>query len=102
MKGQRPSRAYLYMNDPLLVYDFRAAFDGHSFVNERGVQFRCSVEFAPYQKAPKVITKKDPREGTLDKGPPFPTPSLPLPLPPTSKIKFRMGKAGQPRSNCCQ
>ena len=59
------------MKDPMLEYDFRAAFNGHAFVNERGVKFRwfcCSVEYAPYQKAPKVISKKDPREGTLDKG----------------------------------
>ena len=56
------------MNDPLLVYDFRADFDGHSFVNERGQQYQCLVEYAPYQKAPKVVTKKDPREGTLEKG----------------------------------
>lgn len=59
------------MNDPLLVYDLRASFDGHTFVNERGQQYQCSVEFAPYQKAPKAITKKDPREGTLEKGQPI-------------------------------
>lgn len=56
------------MKDPLLVYDVRASFDGHAFINEKGQQYRCSVEYAPYQKAPKVVLKKDPREGTLDKG----------------------------------
>ena len=52
----------------MFVYDLRAKFDGHTFVNERGQQYQCSVEYAPYQKSPKIITKKDPREGTLDKG----------------------------------
>ena len=62
------ARAYLYFKDPLQVYDFRAAFDGHIFVNEKGAQFRCSVEYAPYQGVPKKSSKKDPREGTLETG----------------------------------
>lgn len=67
-KGVRASRAYIYIKEPMLAYDLRAKFDGHTFVNERGQQYQCSVEYAPYQKSPKVTTKKDPREGTLEKG----------------------------------
>ena len=51
-----------------MVYDLRASFDGHNFVSERGHKYQCSVVYAPYQKGPKVSTKKDPREGTLEKG----------------------------------
>ena len=67
-KGVRASRAYIYIKEPIFAYDLRAKFDGHTFVNERGQQYQCSIEYAPYQKSPKVITKKDPREGTLEKG----------------------------------
>lgn len=67
-KSVRHSRAYLNFTDALQVYEFRAKFDGHNFVSERGVQFSCSVEYAPYQKVPKKTSKKDPKEGTLDKG----------------------------------
>ena len=67
-KSIKHARAYLNFADPMHVYDFKAAFDGHVFVNERGAQFRCVVEYAPYQKVPKKINKRDPREGTLEKG----------------------------------
>ncbi len=67
-KGSRASRAYIYADESFSVYDLRARFDGHIFVNERGQQYQCSAEYAPYQKSPKVVTKKDPREGTLEKG----------------------------------
>ena len=31
---------------------------------------RCSVEYAPYQKVARQKVKRDPKEGTIDKGAP--------------------------------
>lgn len=59
------SRAYLRLKDCAEVPRFQQAWDGHAFVNERGTQFRCQVEYAPYQKVPRQRVKRDPKEGTL-------------------------------------
>ncbi|GAQ79122.1 hypothetical protein KFL_000240525 [Klebsormidium nitens] len=65
------SRAYLNFKKAELVYDFYESFDGHIFVNEKGVQFRAEVEYAPYQKVPKGRNKKDLREGTIFEDPDY-------------------------------
>jgi hypothetical protein len=62
------SRAFLNFNSPEAVYDFKARFDGHVFVSTRGTQYRCSVEYAPFQKVPTAHPKKLAMEGTIDKG----------------------------------
>jgi regulator of nonsense transcripts 3 len=108
------SRAYINFADLADVLGFKAAHDGHAYVNERGAQFRqappppgaarsthpgrpaglrdvrcadnqpaglsspptpplvrrCSVEYAPYQKVARQKVKRDPKEGTIDKGAP--------------------------------
>lgn len=61
------SRAYINLKDAGDVARFRQAFGGHAFLNERGTQFRCSVEYAPYQRVPRPKPKRDPREGTIEK-----------------------------------
>ena len=68
LKGIRHSRCYICFKDAAAALDFREAFDGHTFVSERGQQYKCSVQFAPYQRAPKTLSKKDPREGSLEAG----------------------------------
>lgn len=65
------SRAYLSFNDGQDVVNFKSKFDGFVFVGARGAQYKCSVEYAPYQRIPKTSTKKDPREGTIHKDPDF-------------------------------
>jgi hypothetical protein len=62
------SRAFLNFNSPEAVYEFKARFDGHVFVSTRGTQYRCSVEYAPFQKVPTAHPKKLAMEGTIDKG----------------------------------
>jgi len=62
------SRAFLNFNTAEAVYDFKAKFDGHVFVSTRGTQYRCTVEYAPFQKVPTVNTKKLAMEGTIQKG----------------------------------
>jgi regulator of nonsense transcripts 3 len=62
------SRAYIAFKEPLGVIEFKEKFDGHAFVNDRGMVFKCNVEFAPWQKVPPQRVKRDPRENTLDQG----------------------------------
>ena len=62
------SRAYLNFTDPLAVYDFKAKFDGHAFITTKGSQFKCAVEYAPFQKVPNPPKKRNPLEGTIEQG----------------------------------
>lgn len=62
------SRAYINFTNPDSVLEFKQAFDGHLFVGTKGNQYRCAVEYAPYQKMPVAAAKKDPRDGTIVKG----------------------------------
>lgn len=63
------ARVYINFDFPQLVLSFKNAFDGHVFVSSRGTQYKCTVEYAPYQKIPRNgKVKKDPREGTLERG----------------------------------
>lgn len=68
VKRIKHSRVYLNFPDPSDVYKFRAQFSGHAFVNKKGAQYKCTVEYAPYQKVPRDKAKEDSREGTCEKG----------------------------------
>ena len=67
-KRQTYSRAYINFNDSKAVVDFKSKFDGFVFVGARGTQYRCAIEFAPYQRLPKQKSKTDHREGTIETG----------------------------------
>ena len=62
------SRAYIHFLTSEDVYDFKARFDGHVFVSNRGNQYKCAVEYAPFQKVPAPDAKKHPLEGTIEQG----------------------------------
>lgn len=62
------SRAYLNFAEPATVYEFKARFDGHAFITTKGSQYKCTVEYAPFQKVPSPPKKKNPLEGTIDQG----------------------------------
>ncbi|XP_057870012.1 regulator of nonsense transcripts UPF3 isoform X2 [Cryptomeria japonica] len=64
------SRAYIQMKTPIDVFEFADVFNGHVFVDEKGTQCTSKVEYAPYQGVPDT-SKKDPREGTIDKDPKY-------------------------------
>ncbi|KAJ4761747.1 Regulator of nonsense transcripts UPF3 [Rhynchospora pubera] len=70
-KHQRYSRVYLNFLSSQDVVDFAEFFNGRSFVNEKGAQFKAVVEYAPSQRVPKASSKKDGREGTIDKDPDY-------------------------------
>ncbi|KAK9069634.1 hypothetical protein SSX86_011538 [Deinandra increscens subsp. villosa] len=71
LKYQVYSRAYIDFRQPEDVIEFAEFFDGHVFVNEKGTQFKTIVEYAPSQRVPKQWSKKDGREGTIDKDPQY-------------------------------
>jgi regulator of nonsense transcripts 3 len=64
------SRAYINFSSPQDVAEFAAKFDGHTFIGARGQQYKCTVEYAPFQKIPAAGAKRAPMEGTIDKGGP--------------------------------
>ncbi len=68
LKRIKHSRAYLNFLDASEVLRFKAQFAGHAFVNKKGAQYRCLVEYAPYQRIPREKAKEDPREGTYENG----------------------------------
>ncbi|XWS40407.1 hypothetical protein CRYUN_Cryun18bG0138400 [Craigia yunnanensis] len=70
-KHQSYSRAYIDFKRPEGVLEFAEFFNGHVFVNEKGVQFKTIVEYAPSQRVPKHWSKKDGREGTIFKDPEY-------------------------------
>ncbi|KAL3140973.1 hypothetical protein ABBQ32_005495 [Trebouxia sp. C0010 RCD-2024] len=66
LKRIKHSRAYLNFLDASEVLRFKSQFAGHAFVNKKGAQYRCLVEYAPYQRIPREKAKEDPREGTYE------------------------------------
>lgn len=62
------SRAYINFNLSEDLFDFKDKFHGHVFVSNKGNQYVCNVEYAPNQKVPKPVIKKDPRDGTIERG----------------------------------
>jgi hypothetical protein len=62
------SRAYINFKTADDLFDFKDKFHGHVFVSNKGNQYVCSVEYAPNQKVPKPVEKKDPRDGTIERG----------------------------------
>ncbi|KAK1440384.1 hypothetical protein QVD17_06209 [Tagetes erecta] len=71
LKSPSYSRAYIDFKQPEDVIEFAEFFDGHVFVNEKGTQFKTIVEYAPSQRVPKQWSKKDGREGTINKDPQY-------------------------------
>lgn len=71
IKGSTNSRAYIDFKHPDDVIEFYQGFNGHVFVNEKGTQYKALVEYAPYQRVPKLWLKKDPREGSIFQDPEY-------------------------------
>jgi regulator of nonsense transcripts 3 len=67
-KRIKTSHAFIHFKVPADLLKFKDCIEKHTFVNERGVVYHCTVEFAPSQKIPPSKVKRDPRENTLEKG----------------------------------
>eukprot|EP00026_Physarum_polycephalum_P006328 Phypoly_transcript_06370.p1 GENE.Phypoly_transcript_06370~~Phypoly_transcript_06370.p1 ORF type:complete len:379 (+),score=78.80 Phypoly_transcript_06370:109-1245(+) len=59
------SRAYIYFKTHADVCEFNEIFNGHVFVNSKGVEERAVVGYAPYQKFPKLKKRPDLRMGSI-------------------------------------
>ncbi|ORY99078.1 Smg-4/UPF3 family-domain-containing protein [Syncephalastrum racemosum] len=70
-KEHQFSRAYFHMKTMEAVIAFHQGFDGHIFLDNRGIESRAVVEFAPFQKLPKEHKTPDARQGTIDDDPEF-------------------------------
>ena len=68
LKRTVQSKAFINLNTPADVLEFKSKFDGHTFISNRGQQFHSTVEYAPFQKVPAPSSKKAPMEGTIEKG----------------------------------
>lgn len=47
------------------------AMNGHVFVDEEGTSHQIIVDFAPYQKIPRLRPRRDVREGTIEQDPSY-------------------------------
>uniref|UniRef100_A0A061R8Y4 Regulator of nonsense transcripts 3 n=1 Tax=Tetraselmis sp. GSL018 TaxID=582737 RepID=A0A061R8Y4_9CHLO len=61
------SCAYLKLKDTATVIEFSAKINGRHFKAGNLRPLACEVQYAPFQKAPRARSRKDPREGTLCK-----------------------------------
>jgi len=64
-RKEKESRAYLHFLSPELIRKFYDSFAGHTFVDNKGKEYRCSIEYSPYQKIPKKQSVADTRQGSI-------------------------------------
>lgn len=64
------SRAYFRFTDSISAVKFMETFNGHVFIDSKGVQDQAVVEFAPYRKTPKQA-RTDPKQGTIEEDPEY-------------------------------
>ena len=62
------SRGYVNFNEAKGALEFKSKFDGFVFVGARGTQYKCLIEYAPYQRVPKQKGRQDRRQGTIEQG----------------------------------
>merc|ERR1712062_421088 len=62
------ARAYINFAKVEDLYLFKEKFDGYIFIDNKGNESQCFVEFAPFQKVPNLSkrTKKDAKVNTID------------------------------------
>ncbi|EMR10886.1 hypothetical protein PNEG_01033 [Pneumocystis murina B123] len=71
-KNDRHGRAYIKFKSPEALITFYKGINKHLFTDEKNKEQRVFVEFAPFQKIPRVEKQKhDIRQGTIDEDPEF-------------------------------
>ncbi|XP_056644532.1 regulator of nonsense transcripts 3B isoform X1 [Diorhabda sublineata] len=65
------SRVYINFVNHEDVYNFKERFDGYVFLDAKGNEYSCVVEFAAFQKIPKKRGKArmDPKAGSIESDP---------------------------------
>ena len=61
------TRAYINFKNVEDLYHFKEKFDGYVFIDKKGNEAQCLVEYAPFQKTPNVAkrNKKDLKTNTI-------------------------------------
>ena len=67
-KKKKYGRAYINFIEVETMKDFVKRMQGQVFTDDRGVSSKIFIEYAPYQGIPLKAGKKNPREGTIEKG----------------------------------
>ena len=62
-----PSVAHVGFDTERALFDFAAAFDARAYDDAFGGEWRARVEYAPYQKIPRLKPRLDKREGTIER-----------------------------------
>ncbi|KAG5519387.1 hypothetical protein PMAC_002013 [Pneumocystis sp. 'macacae'] len=66
-KNDKYARAYIKFKSPEALFAFHKGFGAHLFSDEKSKGQRVLVEFAPFQKVPRLERQKhDARQGTID------------------------------------
>ena len=67
------ARAYVNFAKVEDLYLFKERFEGYVFIDKKGNESQCLVEYAPYQKVPNVAkkNKKDAKVNTIDEDPDY-------------------------------
>ncbi|KAJ3257914.1 hypothetical protein HK103_004205 [Boothiomyces macroporosus] len=67
------TRAYFAFEDLNFLLEFCKSYNGHTFIDSKGNQFRAVVEFAPFQKVidPSKKKKADARMNTIHEDPEY-------------------------------
>ncbi|KAJ3275022.1 hypothetical protein HDV01_001528 [Terramyces sp. JEL0728] len=67
------SRAYFSFDDLNILLEFCKSYNGHTFVDGKGNQYKAAVEFAPFQKVVDICKKKkiDARMNTINEDPEY-------------------------------
>ncbi|KAG5890882.1 hypothetical protein JTB14_002824 [Gonioctena quinquepunctata] len=65
------SRVYINFVNHEDIYNFKERFDNYVFLDNKGHEYPCVVEFASFQKIPKKRgkTRMDPKSGTIESDP---------------------------------
>ncbi|CAF0919574.1 unnamed protein product [Didymodactylos carnosus] len=66
------SRAYINIPNRKDLLIFTEKFEGYVFIDGKGNEYYCSVEYAPSQRKPKTVKeRKDPKLNTIEQDPDY-------------------------------
>jgi len=84
----------LNFKNPQDLFEFAQKFNGHLFVDSKGVEYPAQVEYAPFQRLPKPRKKADARQGTIAQDEDYRkfTESLSVPVTPLLSAEAQLEK----------
>jgi hypothetical protein len=64
----RPSVAYINFHSADSIGAFHTRFVDQVLTDKNGNEYRTQIEYAPYQRIPRLKKPKDPRQGKYENG----------------------------------